>query len=224
MRDEVGLRCTSAAAVGISTRGRDTGDAQIFINLVDNPRLDHDYTVFARVCGDGMTVVDRIQEGDRMARVEVRPFATDCHAETRSRYRTAGSSMRIRPAVASISTCDTFGNRELRHAMADHRPLPRRHLQWLDVVGEDLLEVSDAESFARLALAARARRRSRACLSSTPASFSVRHHPIDPVDILADVLDEQDRAVRSRARYGEPMIAVSTVRLPPRMRPRAVPA
>ena len=26
---------------------RDTGDAQIFIDLVDNPRLDHDYTVFA---------------------------------------------------------------------------------------------------------------------------------------------------------------------------------
>ena len=27
-------------AVGVSTRGRDTGDAQIFVNLVDNPRLD----------------------------------------------------------------------------------------------------------------------------------------------------------------------------------------
>ena len=36
--------------VGISTRGRDTGDAQIFVNLVDNARLDHDYTVFAYVC------------------------------------------------------------------------------------------------------------------------------------------------------------------------------
>ena len=35
--------------IGISTRGPDTGDAQIFINLVDNPRLDFDYTVFARV-------------------------------------------------------------------------------------------------------------------------------------------------------------------------------
>ena len=30
----------------MSTRGRDTGDAQFFINLVDNPRLDFEYTVF----------------------------------------------------------------------------------------------------------------------------------------------------------------------------------
>ena len=35
--------------VGLSTRGRDTGDAQFFINLVDNPRLDFDYTVFGQV-------------------------------------------------------------------------------------------------------------------------------------------------------------------------------
>ena len=36
--------------------GRDTGDAQIFVNLIDSPRLDHTYTVFATVI-DGMTVV-----------------------------------------------------------------------------------------------------------------------------------------------------------------------
>ena len=49
MRDEVG--CDARAGhLGISTRGRDTGDAQIFVNLVDNARLDHDYTVFAYVC------------------------------------------------------------------------------------------------------------------------------------------------------------------------------
>jgi cyclophilin family peptidyl-prolyl cis-trans isomerase/HEAT repeat protein len=77
MRDEVGLEMHTRGTVGISTRGRDTGDAQIFINLVDNPFLDYEYTVFARVCGDGMTVVDRIQEGDRMTRIEVRP-SQDC--------------------------------------------------------------------------------------------------------------------------------------------------
>ena len=49
MRDEVGLRSHTRGTVGISTRGRDTGDAQIWLNLVDNPRLDHDYTVFGRV-------------------------------------------------------------------------------------------------------------------------------------------------------------------------------
>jgi cyclophilin family peptidyl-prolyl cis-trans isomerase len=56
--------------VGTSTRGRDTGDAQFFVNLVDNPRLDHEYTVFGEIAG-GMEVVDAILEGDAMARVEV---------------------------------------------------------------------------------------------------------------------------------------------------------
>ena len=59
-------------AVGISTRGRDTGDAQIFIDLVDNPRLDHDYTVFAQVL-NGIDVVDRILEGDVIERIEIIP-------------------------------------------------------------------------------------------------------------------------------------------------------
>ena len=61
---------TCGGAVGISTRGRDTGDAQIFIDLVDNPRLDHDYTVFAQVL-NGIDVVDRILEGDAIERIEI---------------------------------------------------------------------------------------------------------------------------------------------------------
>lgn len=74
MRDELGLAMHVRGAVGISTRGRDTGDAQIFINLVDNPRLDHEYTVFAHVRRgpvDGMEVVDAILEGDVISRVEL---------------------------------------------------------------------------------------------------------------------------------------------------------
>jgi cyclophilin family peptidyl-prolyl cis-trans isomerase/HEAT repeat protein len=70
MRDEVGLLSHRRGTVGISTRGRDTGDAQIFINLVDLPRLDHAYTVFAEVIS-GMDVVDAILEGDVIERVEV---------------------------------------------------------------------------------------------------------------------------------------------------------
>ena len=70
MRDELGLRAHARGTLGISTRGRDTGDAQIFVNLVDNFRLDHDYTVFAEVVR-GMDVVDAILEGDVIARVEV---------------------------------------------------------------------------------------------------------------------------------------------------------
>jgi cyclophilin family peptidyl-prolyl cis-trans isomerase len=68
MRDEVGLHYRGT--VGISTRGRDTGDAQIFVNLIDSPRLDHNYTVFGSVIA-GMAVVDGILEGDVIERVEL---------------------------------------------------------------------------------------------------------------------------------------------------------
>ena len=72
MRDEVGLWPHVRGAVGISTRGRDTGDAQIFIDLVDNPRYDHTYTVFAQVL-NGMDIVDRLMEGDVIHSVEIVP-------------------------------------------------------------------------------------------------------------------------------------------------------
>ncbi len=62
MRDELGRVPHLRGSVGISTRGRDTGDGQIFIDLLDLPRLDHDYTVFAAVTS-GLDVVDHILEG-----------------------------------------------------------------------------------------------------------------------------------------------------------------
>jgi cyclophilin family peptidyl-prolyl cis-trans isomerase len=70
MRDELGGHSHLRGTVGISTRGHDTGDAQFFINLVDNKRLDHDYTVFGEVVS-GMDVVDKIRAGDIMQRVDV---------------------------------------------------------------------------------------------------------------------------------------------------------
>jgi cyclophilin family peptidyl-prolyl cis-trans isomerase len=72
MRDEVGVWPHVRGAVGVSTRGRDTGDAQIFVDLVDNPRLDHEYTVFAQVL-NGIEIVDQILEGDVIDRVEIVP-------------------------------------------------------------------------------------------------------------------------------------------------------
>jgi len=72
MRDEVGAWPHVRGTVGISTRGHDTGDAQIFIDLVDNPRLDHDYTVFGQVL-NGIEVVDQILEGDVIDRIEIIP-------------------------------------------------------------------------------------------------------------------------------------------------------
>lgn len=70
MRDELGLQSHVRGSVGISTRGRDTGDAQIFLDVADNPRWDHDYTVFARVAA-GVEVLDRILECDIIEHIEV---------------------------------------------------------------------------------------------------------------------------------------------------------
>jgi cyclophilin family peptidyl-prolyl cis-trans isomerase len=70
MRDEIGAHHVRGA-VGISTRGRDTGDMQIFIDHVDVPRLDHEYTVFARVI-TGMEHVDRMLEGATMRTVNIK--------------------------------------------------------------------------------------------------------------------------------------------------------
>jgi cyclophilin family peptidyl-prolyl cis-trans isomerase/HEAT repeat protein len=70
MRDELGRTPNLRGSVGVSTRGRDTGDAQIYINLVDIPSLDHEYTVFGEVIR-GMDVVDAIIEGDVIERVEI---------------------------------------------------------------------------------------------------------------------------------------------------------
>jgi cyclophilin family peptidyl-prolyl cis-trans isomerase/HEAT repeat protein len=69
-RDEVGGLPHWRGTVGISTRGRDTGDGQLFINLVDNPGLDHEYTVIGRLV-DGYDVLDSILEGSVIERAEV---------------------------------------------------------------------------------------------------------------------------------------------------------
>ena len=72
MRDEVGPQARHVrGAVGISTRGDDTGDGQIFIDLVDLPRLDRHYTVFAYVT-NGMEFVDRMLEGARIKSVTLK--------------------------------------------------------------------------------------------------------------------------------------------------------
>ena len=69
-RDEVG-GSHWRGTVGLSTRGHDTADSQIFINLVDNVRLDYDYTVFG-VVSEGLDVVDAVFEGAVIERAEVR--------------------------------------------------------------------------------------------------------------------------------------------------------
>lgn len=68
MRDEIGAR-NSRGTVGLSTRGRNTADGQFYVNLIDNARLDQDYTVFASVVPSDMSAVDAIQEGEVMRRL-----------------------------------------------------------------------------------------------------------------------------------------------------------
>ena len=68
LRDELGNVHHTRGTVGMSTRGHDTGDAQWFINLKDNLRLDGDYTVFGEVV-EGIDVVDGVLEGDVIASI-----------------------------------------------------------------------------------------------------------------------------------------------------------
>ena len=50
----------------------DTNDGQFFVNLVDNPRFDHQYTVFAQIL-NGADVVDELLEGDVIESVVISP-------------------------------------------------------------------------------------------------------------------------------------------------------
>ena len=70
MRDELGTEPNLRGSVGLSTRGHDTGDGQFFVDLTDQPRLDHTYTVFARVTA-GLDVIDRMLEGAKIQHVTV---------------------------------------------------------------------------------------------------------------------------------------------------------
>lgn len=70
-RDELTSASHLRGTIGISTRGRDTGDAQIFVNLVDNVRLDHNYTIIGEVI-EGMDAVDGLLEGATIREVRLR--------------------------------------------------------------------------------------------------------------------------------------------------------
>lgn len=69
-RDELGVS-NVRGTVGLSTRGRDTADGQVYVNTVDNIWLDHEYTVMATITS-GLEAFDRMQEGARIRRVTIR--------------------------------------------------------------------------------------------------------------------------------------------------------
>ena len=81
-----GLKNTRGTLSMARTQVRDSATSQFFVNLADNPFLDHGerdfgYAVFARVV-DGMAVVDRIAQGETtrrngMADVPVEPVRVE---------------------------------------------------------------------------------------------------------------------------------------------------
>ena len=70
IRSEISSWPHVRGAVGLSPGGQETGDAKMFIDLVDNPAFDHVYPVFAQVL-NGIDVLDQILEGDVIERVEI---------------------------------------------------------------------------------------------------------------------------------------------------------
>ena len=71
IRNEPSLLAHDVGTVGIATSGKDTGGSQFFVNTATNLHLNGQYTLFAKVT-DGMDVVNRLEEGDRILKVEVK--------------------------------------------------------------------------------------------------------------------------------------------------------
>ncbi|HEX6693839.1 MAG TPA: peptidylprolyl isomerase, partial [Longimicrobiales bacterium] len=69
-RDEL-ARPNWRGTIGLSTRGHDTGDSQIYFNAIDNVRLDPSYTVFGELL-DAAAAADDILEGTVIRRVRIR--------------------------------------------------------------------------------------------------------------------------------------------------------
>jgi peptidyl-prolyl cis-trans isomerase B (cyclophilin B) len=70
IRCEYNMLHYDAGAVGMALSGKDTGGSQWFITHSPQLRLDGRYTIFAHVV-KGMDVVDRIVQGDRIAKVDI---------------------------------------------------------------------------------------------------------------------------------------------------------
>jgi cyclophilin family peptidyl-prolyl cis-trans isomerase/HEAT repeat protein len=72
LRDEINRLRYGRGALGMALSGPDTGGSQFFITLSPQPHLDGGYTIFGRVI-EGMDLVDRIVQGERIERAVVLP-------------------------------------------------------------------------------------------------------------------------------------------------------
>jgi len=64
LADDPVVTSNTRGTITFATSGKNTRTTQLFINFVDNKRLDNQgFTPIAEVLGDGMTIVDRIYKG-----------------------------------------------------------------------------------------------------------------------------------------------------------------
>jgi cyclophilin family peptidyl-prolyl cis-trans isomerase/HEAT repeat protein len=70
IRDEINTLSYGAGTVGMALAGPDTGGSQWFVTMRPQPQLDGTYTAFGQVV-EGMDVVNRIEQGDRILGVRV---------------------------------------------------------------------------------------------------------------------------------------------------------
>lgn len=71
IRCEINMQPYDRGAVGMALSGKDTGGSQWFVTHSPQPHLDGDYTVFGRVKGTGMDIVDGIVRGDKILSVKI---------------------------------------------------------------------------------------------------------------------------------------------------------
>jgi len=70
IRCEINRKHYLTGTVGMALSGKDTGGSQFFITHSPQPRLDGKYTIFGEVTS-GMDVVDRIERGDKILKIEL---------------------------------------------------------------------------------------------------------------------------------------------------------
>ena len=66
-----GVRNVRGSLAAARTSDPNSFNSQFYIVLKDAPHLDMQYTVFGKVTGDGMSVVDKIQVGDPILKMTV---------------------------------------------------------------------------------------------------------------------------------------------------------